>query len=481
MLRRIALGGAIDRTGKKPSIGGSSDALIDTKTNTAFLWDYGAYHTPPGERERISQTILSLPKPEAEFHIIGEERFPVIRSLTSPALDPEDESMFFGYIPDHDALRDCEKIFCVASHGHADHIGLLPYLKRQYGERLEVFMTAPTLALAGWNWRDSLKIADRCRQETLYSIFDVQNLEQAIKIIGVGDSFSLGPFEIEVFHAGHIRGAISALVNRRIFYSGDICFHDQHTVPGAMIPKDRTVDCLVAESTYAGRLVRQDRREQDRREEEERYIADCEAVLSSGGKVLNPSLSIGRSGELFSILKKYGIADRFDVHLDGAACSTARIYQQFQALDPSVSNHFIETKDQRLKVMYSDGPCVVIVPAGNFGGGHAVEYAVAWANDPRNFFGLSSFQDRCSPGFSLLHAPQGSIVEIGERKVRLNARVQMYGFSAHMIGADLLELADTLKAKRTFLVHGEEEQMEHIIQASSRPMEKSFIGEQYEL
>ena len=85
-----------------------------------------------------------------------------------------------------------------------------------------------------------------------------------------------------------------------IFFTGDTSITRQHSVGSAILPASR-VDVLVTESTYAGRS------HEGRDEVEMKLASDVERTLEGGGKVLFPSLSIGRPLEIYSILKRFGI------------------------------------------------------------------------------------------------------------------------------------------------------------------------------
>ncbi len=479
MLEFIALGGTLDRKKEKPSIGGTSNVLLHKESSTAIVSDFGAYHLSAEERARQTEIMLQLEVPKIEE--IGPLQLPILPMLQSRILSDNE----FAYLaeatatscPDVSLLRNVRNIYLIGTHAHADHIGLLPYFKAQF-PRAHVMMTRPTLELSLWSWKDTLKIADREGHKILFNFWDINNCQKEVKIINVGDTIAAGPFTLEIFSAGHILGAVSVLVKfksesstTRIFFTNDISLHDQRSVAGATLPAGK-IEYLISESTYAGRD------QPDRVKVEQELVRDIEECLENGGKVLCPTLAVGRSSELFQILLDHGITKRYEVYIDGAACETNRIYESHGAVDQSVLEHFVsQGTAERSRIIRSKKPLVMIAPSGMLTGGHAVEYAIVWGPDPKNLICLSSYQDPCSPGHQLTRVSPGQRVSFFENTFTFNAQVKKYILSAHVDGKNLVELVDRLSPQETYLVHGVEGNMEMLAAQIGRNVYKTYIEE----
>lgn len=484
-----ALGGALDRKGVRPPIGGSSYVLTTVRRGRkiALAVDYGAYPLPEEMRRRQTDLVFSLEEQTTRYVEIGGLDFPVF-DLDSNILEALEDNEILAdqieeFVPAHDVLEDADEIWVAATHGHVDHAGAIPYLDRRYPGRVRLLMTPATRAICEWSWYDSLQIASRKGHRLLYSASDVGSLLDRARIVTAGERMEIGPMQISFWSAGHISGAVSVLVRSpgcpSLFFTGDMSISDQLTVRGASLP-DCPVDYLVCESTYGARASAK-AREVVARE----LVGRSLAHLRVGGNVLLPALTVGRAWELLTIFKRYGVTDEFDVYLDGSAVQVATACAELEG-DHSVAQHCITSWATRNYVMRSKRPSVVIVPSGMLMGGFALAYLRAWGGSDRNFIALSCYQQECSPGYRLLRTPPGSLVRVqghngAPSTFRLNASVAQYALSAHMDQKEILGVIEHLKPEGTFLVHGTEESMDAVISASSLPAQKTYIGEPIEL
>ena len=475
MVQFVAFGGALDPKRVLPPIGQSAYALIDWASKTALLVDYGARYLSYEERVKQSNQILSLLPPKQDFVEVEGQKIRKLPKLTSEILDTDETHFVFDNFPNDTLLKEMKQIFVVITHAHNDHCGALPFLKRQF-PGVRIFLTKPTLAIAGWSWRDNLKIASRNGEPTLYSIWDIQHLEKSVSFIECLRPFEAGPYRVTCREAGHILGAVNVFVEtpdgKNIFFTGDTSFYNQSTVMRAEFPS--VADVLVSEATYAGHAAR------PRREVQEELVGDVEQCLRASGRVLCPSFAVGRSAELLETFREYGVAERFPVYLDGAACETASIYMEYGALPKEAGAHFIESPRERERIIQSDKPLVVIAPSGMLTGGYAIGYARAWIEEKANLIAFSSYQDGCSPGHRLLNIQHGSRIRFNDEILKLSAYVKNYPLSAHMDGRDLEWLIRHMRPQETFLVHGNESEMEAAI-LGAKNMHKTFLGESYSL
>lgn len=476
MIQFIAFGGALDPKRERPPIGGSEYAFIDWDTRTALLIDCGAYHLSAKERERQSRALLAPALPLFDHEILGKQSFPIWSKMGAITRYTEENDLPEISSNDEEILHNMREIYVIASHGHADHIGALPYLKRRFPD-VRIMMSKETLEIALWSWYDSFRVAASEKRQMPFDAIDVRKIQKSIEFVAPHESVTAGSFHVEFFPAGHILGALCMKITHgslSVFVSGDISFKDQRTRQGATIPVGK-VDYVVSESTYAGNVGI------SREEAERRMLAHVRHTLTEGGKVLFPALAVGRSSEIFSILEAQGITKDYGVYLDGSACRLAKIYASHGALSSSIAQHFVDSLALRREILYSDRPLVVIAPSGMLSGGQAVRYTQAWAAYPRNLIALSSYQDPCSPGSRLLDIKRGEKVYFYGKTLEFNAQVNNFTLSAHMDGSELVRMIEHFKPKKAFLVHGEESRIDSMIAKFGKSVEKTFVNKEYSL
>lgn len=478
MAEFVALGGTVDPAGKKPPIGGSAYALISG--DSALLVDFGVYSYLVEKENKEAEISL-------EYMEIGNIRLPVLPMNLELLKDEETllAELKAKFLPPDEILSRIPNLFVVGSHAHIDHVGALPYLKRQF-PHAHIMMTKPTLDISYWNWHHNLRLAKEQGRRPLFTELDVERLHRSVELVGVGDSLSFDRFEVVFLPAGHILGAVSVLVtvkempHFRVFFTGDISFGDQHTVGGAPLLKTDVlgrVDYLVTEATNAGKespplrsLI------------ESRLIADVTVVLERGGRVFFPAPSIGRSQEIFAVLAHHGIADRWPVSLDGSTRDIARIYAEHSSLPRSIEVHFVQDYEERLRIADDEKPRIVISSSGTVSGGPSVTYAKAFLENERNLVAFTSYQHPSSTGSRILAAKEGDVVALSKNDaVRVAAKRKRYTLSAHMSGDELLELIDRLHPEKTFLTHGEEAGMEKVRREATAETIKATISTRYQL
>ena len=385
----------------------------------------------------------------------------------------------------------------VLSHAHIDHSGNLPSLVRA-GFAGKIYCTDPTRDLAARMLLDSAKIQEgdvkyvnkrrkrdgRRLFEPLYQVADA--LETTKRFVSIGYNTPFEPLpgvRGEFFDAGHMLGSASVALDvteanktRRLVFSGDIGRERSPILRGPDIVPD--ADFLIMECTYGNRehsvtaQVTEELREA------------VEETLASGGKLIIPAFSVGRTQEIVYRLNEMweagelrGIRAFVDSPLAIDITEIFRLHTEYfdremqEAIlreddgDPLGFRHlhYCRSVEQSRELNNYDEPIIIIAASGMCEAGRVLHHLKNHIEKPSTTILFSGFQAHHTLGRKILEGV--SPVPIFGKKYENNAKIRKIGgLSAH---ADRSELLDwTLKTqhsgdlKRVMLVHGEVEPAE---------------------
>ncbi|MEZ6061467.1 MAG: MBL fold metallo-hydrolase [Planctomycetaceae bacterium] len=379
----------------------------------------------------------------------------------------------------------------VLSHAHIDHSGNLPGLHKA-GYRGPIFCTRATADIASLMLRDSAHIqAEDARYaakkaanrdsvvQPLYSEDDAKRVAKAFEYIGFGEWESLSDdVRLRFHHAGHILG--SAIVEldllddgdwKRLVFTGDLgrrgkpILNDPETVGRC--------DVVITESTYGNRVHPPSH---NVKEELQRVI--CEAS-SSGGRVIIPAFSLGRTQMLVYLLNELRNEDQLchvPVFIDSPlATRLTDIYRDHpESMDEDVRRTlefdddvfdfdgltYVRSRDESIALNKRKGPFVVISASGMCEHGRVVHHIKNAIGNPENTILIIGFQARHTLGRSLVE--QREEVRIYGRKYHRRCRVEtINGLSAHADAEDFKwwfgEIQKQGGVGQAFIVHGEDD------------------------
>src|SRR5438132_715095 len=106
---------------------------------------------------------------------------------------------------------------------------------------------------------------------------------------------------LEFYDAGHALGSAGVMVRGQketLFYTGDVCFHDQTILKSARF-EDVKADVLIMETTRGNRDLPPGF---SRENEIERLSQAIQRVLERKGSVLMPTFALGRTQEILALL-----------------------------------------------------------------------------------------------------------------------------------------------------------------------------------
>ncbi len=339
----------------------------------------------------------------------------------------------------------------VLTHAHLDHSGCLPSLYRE--SKMRWYSTPPTFEICQLLWEDSMRIMG---PTIPYEIAHYKKALKAWSPMLYGQRIQVGETSMRFYDAGHISGSAMLELkykDKTTLYTGDLKCSDTHMHKGARFVSD--VDNLIIESTYAFR------EHPEREVVEKQFMEEIEAVVDSGGTVLLPSFSLGRTQELISVIRSQN--KHIPVHVDGMGKDISKVYlkypqyirdaNEFRKHARSVT--FVEGQGDRRRATREPG--VIISTAGMMNGGPILNYL--FNVNPKSKLIFTGYCVEGTNGWMLQH--KSSIIKDGT-ELHVDLPVEYMDFSAHAGRTDLLNFIKHANPRKVVLVHGDStEQFAH--------------------
>src|SRR5215472_11245766 len=215
-------------------------------------------------------------------------------------------------LPLFDLVKNEDVDAIAISHCHHDHVGSLPVALR-YFPKAHVLMSELSYFLVERVLHNSVNVMTRQRDECgireypLFTHDQVDEIEPLFQGFKYNREIDWASFQrtragflsptLEFYDAGHALGSAGLLVRgqqERLFYTGDVCFHDQTILKAARF-EDVKADVLLMETTRGNRAVPPGF---TRRGEIERLTAAIQEALERQGAILIPTFALGRTQEI---------------------------------------------------------------------------------------------------------------------------------------------------------------------------------------
>ncbi|MEK7637885.1 MAG: MBL fold metallo-hydrolase [Patescibacteria group bacterium] len=353
----------------------------------------------------------------------------------------------------------------VITHGHRDHIGMVPQAMQRW-PRVPVYATFETTELGKWIWGDELKIARQEHRDLPFSESDIDRAVRRIRRLLVGPSIQLTPdLTMTPFHAGHILGAVGLVFTYRgenFVVTGDISMHSHGFIEGAKLPDLQSCRALVRESTYVGQRLTQDR---DVIAIE--FILAVKDVLERGGTVVVPTLSIDRMPEVYALLHESEIDLQWPVWVVGGRVPT-QIYLDFaQSAHVIRTMQHFENRQHQEDTLKSHAPMVVLASSGMM---MPCTPSYAWGasvlQDANSAIFFVNWQDPRQPGGIILHGSPGDELELPDGRYKRLCEVERFDFSSHAKENEMEEIERALNPCQIIHVHGEEDRIRGFIEGN---------------
>ena len=380
------------------------------------------------------------------------------------------------------AREDVDAI--VVTHCHHDHVGSLPVAIRHF-PRAHVFMTNLSYFLVERVLHNSVNVMNRQREELgiaeypLYSHDEVDDIAPIFQAFKCNREIEWAAFHkttpggfsptLELYDAGHALGAAGLIVRGKqqtLFYTGDVCFHEQTILKAARF-EDVKADVLIMETT---RGARQARPGVSRESEINRLALAIANALERGGSVLIPVFALGRTQEILAVLASLmneGKLRRQQIYIGGLGRVFTEIYdleahrthRNLTQLRLTEALDLVVLDKGALENMRLNSRRIFVVTAGMMNEQTpAHELAVRMAGDEKHAIFFVGYADPDSPGGRLKAARRGERFFFSTRAGELvkSCEVDDFDLSAHANREELLEFVGEVGPHTVFLGHGDE-------------------------
>ena len=386
-------------------------------------------------------------------------------------------------LPLYQAIANEDVDAIALSHCHHDHVGSLPIAIRHF-PKAHVFMTDLSYFIVERVLHNSVNVMTRQREELgireypLYTHDEVDDIAPVFQAFKYNREIDWASFEkartggvsptLEFYDAGHALGAAGVMVRgpqQTLFYTGDVCFHEQTILRAARF-EDIRADVLIMETT---RGAREPKPGFSRAAEIDRLALAITNALERGGSVMIPVFALGRTQEILAVLAclmREGKLRRQPIYIGGLGRVFTEIYDlQAHRTHRNLTNlHLGESLDlvvldkNATENMRLNSRRIFVVTAGMMTESTpAHELAVRMADDPKHAIFFVGYADPDSPGGRLKAAKPGETFVFSAKAGQLtkSCEVQDFDLSAHANREDLLEFVGEVNPRTIFLGHGD--------------------------
>jgi Cft2 family RNA processing exonuclease len=379
-----------------------------------------------------------------------------------------------------------EEVDAIAiSHCHHDHVGSLPVAMR-YFPHAHVLMTELSYFLVERVLHNSVNVMKRQRDELglkeypLYSHDEVDDIASRFQGYRYNREVDWAAFHktragflsptLEFYDAGHTLGSAGIMVRGQretLFYTGDVCFHDQTILRGARF-EDVKADVLVMETTRGNRALPPG---VTRTSEIARLSEAIERVLARKGSVLIPAFALGRTQEILALLALLigegrlrsqpiyigGLGRVFTEIYDLESHRTHRQYPNLQLGE--ALNLVVLEQGQAEKIKLTGGRIFVITAGMMTEHTAAHDLALRMIGDERHAIFFVGYADPGAPGGRLKASRPGEAFLLSPTGGEVTRRCEMQDFdlTAHANRSDLLDFVGVVEPRAVLLSHGEED------------------------
>jgi len=388
-------------------------------------------------------------------------------------------------LPLFERIRNQDVDAIAITHCHHDHVGALP-VACKYFPKAHVLMTDLSYFIAERVLHNSVNVMTRQREELgireypLYTHDEVDDITPHFQGFKYNREIAWAAFAktragfisptLEFFDAGHTLGSAGAMLRGQketVFYTGDVCFHDQTILRGARFD-DVKADVLIMETTRGNRAVPAGF---SREQEIERLVADIQRVLKRKGSVLIPAFALGRTQEilaLLALLMREGKLKPQPIYIGGLGRVFTEIYdleshranRQHTNLQLREALNLVVLEKGQAEDMRLTGGKIFVITAGMMSENTAAhDLAKRMAGDEKQAIFFVGYADPGTPGGRLKAAKPGEtfVFSPSAGQVTRKCEINDYDLTAHANRNDLLDFVGQVDPRAVLLGHGDDD------------------------
>ena len=405
------------------------------------------------------------------------------RLLMDAGTHPKREGM--DSLPLYHQVKKEDVDAIVVSHCHHDHVGSLPLAMRQF-PRAHVLMTELSYFVVERILHNSVNVMTRQRTELgipdypLFNHDEVDELSARFQGFRYNREIEWAAFHksragltsptLEFFDAGHTLGSAGVMVRgsrETLFYTGDICFHDQTLLRGARC-QEVQADVLLMETTRGSRNLPPGF---TRDTEVQRLSEAIQKVVKRKGSVLIPSFALGRTQEILAMLAlmmREGRLKRQPIYIGGLGRVFTEIYdleahrtcRQHSALKLNEALDLQVLESRQAEKMKLTGGRIFVVTSGMMSENTAAyDLALRIIGDEKHAIFFVGYADPDTPGGHLKVTKLGETFTFGSKGGELTRHCEMDSFdlTAHANRNDMMDFVAQVNPRAIVLGHGQDE------------------------
>jgi len=370
------------------------------------------------------------------------------------------------------------------SHCHHDHVGALPVAVRHFPQA-HVLMTELSYFLVERVLHNSVNVMSRqcgelgIKEYPLYSHDEVDEIAALFQGFRYNREIEWAAFHklkpgvlsptMELYDAGHALGSAGIMVRGRhetLFYTGDVCFHDQTILKSARF-EDIKADVLIMETTRGNRPPAPGF---SRQAEIDRLAQAIDRVFQRGGAVLIPVFALGRTQEILAMLAleiKAGKMRQQPIYIGGLGRVFTEIYdleahrthRHLQNLRLTETLNLQVLEKGQVDTMRLAGRLYVLTAGMMSENTPAHDLAARMAQDEKNGIFFVGYADPDTPGGRLKASKPGETFLFSARagEITRNCEVLDFDLTAHANRDELLDFVGVVEPRAVVLGHGEDD------------------------
>lgn len=388
-------------------------------------------------------------------------------------------------LPLYGTVQNVEVDAIAISHCHHDHVGSLPVALR-YFPQAHVLMSELSYFLVERVLHNSVNVMTRQRDELgireypLFTHDEIDDIAPLFQGFKYNREIDWAAFEksrrgnssptVEFFDAGHALGSTGMLVRGKketLFYTGDVCFHDQTILKKARFEGVKA-DVLIMETTRGNRAVPAGF---TRDAEIERLSQSIKRVLDRKGSVLIPTFALGRTQEILALLALHmneGKLKRQQIFIGGLG----RVFTEIYDLESHRTNRNLPDlqlhdalnltvleKGQAQSMGLTGGRLFVITAGMMSENTAAHDLALRMMADERMAIFFVGYADPDTPAGRLRAAKHGEtfMFSAAGGEATRKCEVEEFDLTAHANRDELLDFVTQVNPRTVLLGHGDED------------------------